>query len=350
LLEHDVASIERIGGGRNSQVYRVTYENCEQYAAKFYFRHGLDARNRLKVEFSSLQFLWENGIRYTPQPIIADMERGWAVYEYIEGEKISSSEITDSDIDYAVQFLARLRKLKTVSGSEYLPAASEACFSVRTIVDNIGQRLDRLSAVEHEAVVSSHATETQYRSLREFLTDHFVPSFDEITKWCKSALNQAEMPFESALPDESRSFSPSDFGFHNALRCSDGKIVFLDFEYFGWDDPAKIVSDFLLHPAMELNESLKRRFVIGILTCFEDDKYLKKRIEIVYPLFALKWCMIFLNEFVPEHLLRRGFASEDDMDINDLRARQLLKARQMLEKTMNKYQIVIQGGKSWVNC
>ena len=42
--------------------------------------------------------------------------------------------------------------------------------------------------------------------------------------------------------------SPSDFGFHNALLGPDGKLCFIDFEYAGWDDPAKLICDFFCQP------------------------------------------------------------------------------------------------------
>ena len=126
LLDRRVTTIERIGGGRNSQVYRVTGENSNsaQYTVKLYFHHKADDRDRLGVEFSSLQFLWENGVRAIPQPILADRACGCAVYEYIEGQKITSSEVTASDIDEAVQFLTRLKELKNRKGSKHLPLAS----------------------------------------------------------------------------------------------------------------------------------------------------------------------------------------------------------------------------------
>ncbi len=330
LLGRNVTSMNRIGGGRNSRVYRLICENSSQYVAKLYFRQKSSQRDRLEAEFSSLQFLWENGVRCIPQPIAADRNQGYAIFEYVEGKKIPSEEVTNSDIDYAVQFLARLKKLKNRKASRYLPPASEACFSVQAIVNNIEQRLSRLLALGD--------SESQYHALREFLINDFMPSFDEITKWCKSSLNKSEICFASDLRYEERTLSPSDFGFHNALRCSDGQLMFLDFEHFGWDDPAKMVSDFLLHPAMELRKSLKERFVEGILNYFGDHDYLTKQIEIVYPLFGLKWCLIFLNEFLPEDLLRRSFASEDAIDEGNLQTEQLKKARYMLQKTRRNYE------------
>ena len=47
------------------------------------------------------------------------------------------------------------------------------------------------------------------------------------------------LSMSAALPKETRCLSPSDFGFHNALLEATGKLRFVDFEYAGWDDPAK---------------------------------------------------------------------------------------------------------------
>ena len=53
--------------------------------------------------------------------------------------------------------------------------------------------------------------------------------------------------------------SPSDFGFHNAILKESGDLVFLDFEYFGRDDPVKLMADFIWHPGMKLSNLQKRR-------------------------------------------------------------------------------------------
>src|SRR6266480_4587472 len=72
----------------------------------------------------------------------------------------------------------------------------------------------------------------------------------------------------AALPQASRILSPSDFGFHNAIRRPDGTLAFVDFEYFGWDDPAKTIVDFLLHPGMSVADTLKRRFAAAVEAAF----------------------------------------------------------------------------------
>lgn len=329
-LGRNVTELERAEGGRNSQVYKVSCEGSGRYAVKLYYNHPEDHRDRLESEFSSLNFLWENGVRCIPRPIIADRERSCAVYEYIEGEKISSQEVSESDIDQAVEFLTLLRGLGNAKNSGDLPSASEACFSPQAIVSNIQQRLHQLSAVTRSGL--------HYNHLHAFLVKEFVPALNDITVWSESQIRQSGMSFAFEIPPEERTLSPSDFGFHNALRLDDGRIVFLDFEHFGWDDPAKLISDFLLHPAMELREQLKRRFVAATLARFGNRSQLEKRVAAVYPLFGLKWCLILLNEFVPKDLLRRGFASVADLDAGQVQAKQLAKARLMLRRTINDHE------------
>jgi len=324
LVDCDVTSIERLEGGRNSQVYCLTCEDSARYTAKFYLRRGLDSRDRSGVEFASLQFLWDNGLRCIPRPIVAPREQGCAIYEYLDGRHIPSEEVTTGDIDEAVAFLVRLKELKSAKGSDQIAPASEACFSGQAIVDNIEQRLSRLSAIQGD--------EEQLIALHRFLTEDFIPALDEVVRWCRACFDQSQMSFVSELPAEERTLSPSDFGFHNALRLGAGRIVFLDFEHFGWDDPAKMVSDFLLHPAMLLCETLKQRFVAKILSSFEDCAQLEQRIQAVYPLFGLKWCLILLNEFLPEHMLRRRFAGTSDFDRATLCSEQLTKATQLLQR------------------
>jgi len=329
LLDSAVTAVELLGGGRNSQVYRLTCAGLRQYLAKIYFRHEEDQRDRLEVELSSLQFLWRNGVTCVPQPIAVDRELACVVYEFIEGRRIPSAEVTESDIDDAVQFLVRLEGLKRQEGSRQLALASEVCFSIAAIVDNIHQRMDRLFACRDEGTI--------YRALGRFLRSDFLPAFGEIVRWCQSQLDKSGVDFTTELEFEERTLSPSDFGFHNALRRTDNRIVYLDFEYFGWDDPAKMVSDFLLHPAMELDDVLKRRFAENIVGRWQNARRLARRIEIVYPLFGLKWCLILLNEFVPEHLLRRGFASGGDLRRCELQEEQLRKAKRMLERVRREY-------------
>jgi len=330
LLGTTLTSVERVSGGRNSQIFKVNCGGNDHYAFKHYFRHPADGRDRLGVEFSSLKFLWRNGVRSIPKPVAADGQRQWAVYEWIEGEDIPGEQVTDSDIDDAVEFLGKLHELAGSEASTHLPAASEACYSAQATIDNVRMRLNRLRSCEN--------VEGQAEGLPGFLADEFEPLFNEVAEWCRERYARSGQSYLSELHLPDRTLSPSDFGFHNALRRSDGQIVFLDFEYFGWDDPAKTISDFLLHPAMDLKEGLKQQFVSGVLTRFKGSGDLAMRVTALYPLFGLKWCLILLNEFLPEHLLRRDFARVRSGNQDSLQAAQLVKARRMLARVCEQYE------------
>jgi thiamine kinase-like enzyme len=174
--------------------------------------------------------------------------------------------------------------------------------------------------------------------LQRFLAKEFAPCLRDIIRENNDRQKKWSISPNAELALEERILSPSDFGFHNILRRSDGRLVFLDFEHFGWDDPAKLISDFLLHPheLMALQEPLKRYFVKKIILNFSGSvDSLVKRLEMVYPLYALKWCMILLNEFVPVDWSRRVFSNSPVVDKSAVQIKQLEKARQMLAKSRN---------------
>ena len=312
-------SLEQIGGGRNSRIYRLAGTTGVAYAIKIYFRQEGDPRDRLGTEFKSLKFLWDNGLRNIPQPIQICREAEIALYEFVEGDKISPASIGESEIDAAIDFALSLQNLRVYPEARKLNPASEAFFSVEAIYQNIQQRLTRL--------IEGQKEQGREPALEQFLEQDLLPSMKQIAQQ-----SQALTDWKAELPEEHRILSPSDFGFHNAIRRD--RLVFVDFEYFGWDDPAKLISDFMLHPAMQLSDALARRFaeaVIGHLTR-HFDMPLRTRVKAVYPLFGLKWCLICLNEFLPEHRMRRQFAAGSVRNWEHIRAEQLSKAKQILSR------------------
>ncbi len=330
LLQRDVVGLERIGGGRNSQVFRVEDTHSQRFALKAYYRHGSDTRDRLGTEFSAISFLWGRGLRQVPRPIAVDAKRGCAIYEFIEGGRVADEKVNRADLDAAIALIRSLTKLRGHSTSLNFRPASEACFSVQAIVEHLGQRRERLTGAQG---VASALT-----ALKSFLADKFAPAFENFVRWSRSHLRRAGIDYEQELSMAERTLSPSDFGFHNALRQADGRIVFLDFEYFGWDDPAKLIADFLLHPAMDLPADLKRYFATNAVQCFPENHGLARRVEAVFPLFGLKWCLIFLNEFLPDDLRRRQFAHRAELDQGELQMKQLQKAQRMLSGLQSKYE------------
>jgi Phosphotransferase enzyme family len=323
LLSAAVSAVEEVGGGRNSRVYRLQVEPSKSYALKVYFRHASEHRARMETEFTALRFLWEGGVRNIPRPVASSQEHGLAIYDWIEGRRIAAGDVTASSIQIAADFLCGVGELRDRPGSGALPQASEACFSGRAIVENLERRLEPLRV------------QSENRELRSFLSSRLLPALELIRAWSERRTPEA---FEPQLELSRRTLSPSDFGFHNALESTSGEMFFLDFEYFGWDDPAKTVCDFVLHPGMAISPALKRQFASALVQGLPWSTGLRERVQAYYPLFGLKWCLILLNEFLPDQLLRRRFAGLNEQDCQRKQIEQLAKAENMLETTLREYE------------
>lgn len=318
LLGRPVGSAERVGTGRNSRVYRVRCGE-EEYAAKFYFGTTADGRDRMEVEFSALQFLWRRGVRCVPQPLRTDRVRKVALYPFVAGVPVDAGGVSPDDVEQLLSFVGELRRMGGDPEARALPPAAEAFFTVAGVVGNVRGRLERLLAHGGEGPA--------YDALRLFLRDEFSPALDRFAAGAEAAgLGELGWPY--------RTLSPSDLGFHNALRAPDGRLTFLDFEYFGWDDPAKTVSDALLHPRMQLAAEHRLRLTEGFDGIFGADPDWRRRVELLYPLFALKWCMIMLNEFRPEDIARRRHVDRTREEVEVIQLRQLEAARALLARTM----------------
>jgi hypothetical protein len=321
-LQKDASAFHKLKGGRNSQVFRVDCSDGSVFAVKAYFQSAEDQRDRMGNELRALRFLKEHGVAEIAAPRAADAARRIAVYDFVSGQALRPEEIGSAEIDQAIAFLQTLKALADSGKAAHFSAASEACFSINAILQNLDGRFRRLgqAAATHPA-------------LAHFLRDELAPARLRAGERCRAVCRDSGIPADREIPLAERTLSPSDFGFHNALRSANDRLVFLDFEYFGWDDPAKTVSDFLLHPAMQLSPVLKRRFFSAMIAAFTVAPALPDRVRAVYPLFTLKWCAILLNEFTLEDRARRCFADGAQDAWNE--AMQLDKARRMLAHLKN---------------
>jgi hypothetical protein len=322
LIGSPVVSFVGLGGGRNSRVYGFCTADGETVVGKEYFVHAGNFRPRLQVEFGGLTFLWKNGVRNIPRPIAADYKNNIAVYAHINGQSIVSSCINRSDIDQVVCFLGILKDVGLCPESLSLPQASAACFSVIDVENIIETRLKRLGGFVGQQFVGCE--------LQKFISTSFMPIYRQILEWSKGRPGNSSRWGRQLL-------SPSDFGFHNAICVEDDQLVFLDFEYFGWDSPVKIISDFILHPGMELSVALKKYFVQKVVEKLCLTEQVVASLKAMYPLFGLVWCLIVLNEFSLGDQQRREFTGRQ-AGYDDLCVEQLAKAQNLLAKIEEEYE------------
>ena len=312
-----------IGGGRNSRIWRVR-SSAGVFALKQYPPRRDDPRDRLSTEVGALQLMERHHVDTVPRVVGVDDRRGYALLSWIDG--VDVVDIGNDDIDAAVEFLGAIHGLRAAPRAAAQPLAAEACVSGGEIVRQVGERFAKLRG--------GASTE---KELIDFLEHSFAPQF---ANWSASARNlalQAGLDFDGELPQECRSLVPSDFGFHNSLRRSDGSLAFVDFEYFGWDDPVKMTADILLHPGRVLPSVPRARFRQAAMRLYGvDDPAFATRLSAYLPLFGCRWVLIMLNEFIPELWQRRTLAG-DSGSWSEAKTRQLGKARDFLTALPEKF-------------
>ena len=288
------AQVEHLAtGGRNSRIYHVRCADGE-FALKQYPSRADDPRDRLATEVGALNLMQRCQIDTVPRVVGVDVERGFALLSWIEGTEVI--DIADADIDAAVGFLAAVHGLRNTPWAKAQPLASEACLSGAEIERQVLARRDRLRQIAGEP------------DLAAFLDGPFAEALGRWLADAKSMEQAAGLDFEAELPQEWRTLVPSDFGFHNSLRRADGSLAFVDFEYFGWDDPVKMTADLLLHPGRALGAPQRRRLRQSAERLYGEDRSFAPRLSAYLPLFGLRWVLILLNEFIPERWQRRVLA------------------------------------------
>jgi hypothetical protein len=69
-----------------------------------------------------------------------------------------------------------------------------------------------------------------------------------VGEWCRSEARQSAIAFDEPRSSGTNA-EPVGFG-SQRHPPTDGTLAFVDFGNFGWDDPAKTIVDYLLHPGM----------------------------------------------------------------------------------------------------
>ena len=297
LREHGFTGdgvIEPVAGGGNNRVYRVQSAGRDGLL-KAYFQNPADPRDRFGTERAFYEFLWRNGVRRTPEPLGWDSAERLGLFTFVSGRKLRAEEVAHEHVGQALDFVIELNRGRTEGGARQLPLASEACFSVAEHLALVERRVARLEQIETSTALEREAA--------AFVADELKPAWLSI-----SAAILSQLTADRALDQAQRCLSPSDFGFHNAIRANDGRLRFLDFEYAGWDDPSKLICDFFCQPEVPAPARMFERFARTVLSEFPNPEIHLARARLLLPVYRLKWVCIMLNEFLPVGSTRRAFS------------------------------------------
>lgn len=244
--------------GGNSTITRVSWQGRD-LAVKDYSAR-LDAQDRMRRETRGLQFLEQAGLRNFPRWVGASPGRGTAVFTWVPGEPPSA----DSQAVAAMtDVLRRLHEASALGEAHTVEMAADAMVSLSDIVDQVRHRCSSLSASRIEQV-SSFASEL--------------------------SSNLGRLSHESGPSGRCSTLSLSDFGCHNMLLdVGSGDYVFLDLEFFGWDDAHKLVVDTLLHPLSSWSDDLANEFLDACRDIYTLDEL---RLHELTALLSSKWAAI----------------------------------------------------------
>ena len=290
-----IVDLRALSGAFNCSVFKAVTDKGNKYLVKEYHMKNNDNRDRLATEYGGLSFLWNNGIRNIPRPISADKRKDIAVYSFVDGKKVRGNDIKLNDIRSAAKILGAMRRLSSRKHAAEQPIASEACFSIQSYIDIVGKRMKRLKLVKRGVPAS--------KEMLRFVRTELEPFFIKVKKFI--AQNSTRTELDRKLTGKEKFLSPSDVGFHNILKGKNGRLFFIDFEYYGWDDPAKTISDFFLQPDSPTPLKFRRDFFDKVSGYFGQDRRLARRLPLVYAVLSVKWCQIMLNVFLGENIRDR---------------------------------------------
>lgn len=311
-------------GGANNRVYRVPRPGGD-WVLKCYFQNPHDPRDRFGAERAFYEWLRARGIRRTPEPLAWYAERRLGLFTLVPGRKLHPEEVNTERVQEALDFIAELNASRELPAAQVMPVASEACFSLGEHLACVDRRLARLQLIPAPEPVDQQAS--------NFIKKELGPTWQHIRAAICGCAAKSGSRLDTPLAHATRCLSPSDFGFHNAMLAPDGRLRFFDFEYAGWDDPAKLVCDFFCQPELPAPQDQWRGFLDQLGVRLDADAGLPVRARLLWPAYQIKWCCIMLNEFVRSEQTRRTFAAGAGLSA-DRKAAQLAKARAGLAKAV----------------
>ncbi len=282
-FKEKIENVRKIEHKGNNQLFEVKCGG-KNYLLKVYSRH-MNNWERGQSEFSAMTYLWSRGFESIPQPIAFYKEANVGIYSFEPGRILKSSDIKENDIESAVNFLVKVHQLGNEDKKLFGPASS-ACLSLSDYVKVLDRRFTKISAG-----ISS------VKEVKKFLNSEVGPKIRELEKeFSKLQDLNRELPLESQV------LTPGDFGFHNILVASN-KYTFVDFEYFGRDDPARQILDFLHHDqSREIKKDMKELFIKKYCKRAKPFNGFEERLRLADKMVGMAWVLIYLNVLSKDYL------------------------------------------------
>ena len=276
-LGQSTSSFTELSGGINNHI--ICFDKT--WILKSYKHRNREKHDRMLAEVQFLEYSNAVAPSFTPRLLAVDELRRCVVLEYIDGNTLEeSSSPSSKQTQAALEFFFNLNNKPQLARSMIQTNAAEGFHSLIQHMNNVRARSVNMHV--------EHIPHQYQKKAKEILSS--LRSQIEI----ESSSLQGNLSLQRVMDVISLDrlvVSPGDFGFHNAI-CGEDKTTFIDFEFSGWDDPAKTILDFSLQPKVPIREN---PFILLDALPTKVRRTVASRIISMLPILRLKWICIMLN-------------------------------------------------------
>lgn len=240
-----VSTLELLGNqGGNSRLYSGIL-NGEQVVYKCSTRE--DAIHRVNKEFRNLVEISSRFDDLVPKPLALDSFGTGLIMTFEKGDP--PKEINQEVLNLMAIFLEKLVRLgDDLNSRSFFEPATDNIIEDTFGINQLTKRYEQISNLMDR------------ENLRRFRSiDAILNEYRKFTSQMKSSQYTRMI------------LSPSDFGIHNILVDGSNPFMckFVDFEYFGWDRPEKLVSDTILHPKNKWQAGMAKSFLYRAMNLYD---------------------------------------------------------------------------------
>lgn len=219
-----VTAVELVAVGRGNRVFRVN-DATGQYALKVYGR-SQGGRTRWLTEQAWYELVRPQAGCHMPEPVAWDECLRAGLFKWVEGTPLTAADLTPEVLAGLLAFMGAVNRARPAAAGRAFPPAAGACFSVYERLDAVG----RVVAQTARAMAEGAGVRKMAARLE--------PAWQVVQAAVLQRAEGAGVDPRRTLPLNSRMLAAPDWGLHQALRTAEGRLVFMDFDGAGWEDPA----------------------------------------------------------------------------------------------------------------
>lgn len=285
--------IVKIKEGRNNEVYLLK-EKKRKFIFKKYKSIYETKYTRFSTEKIFIEFLKKKKIRNIPKIIFSNKKEKIIHFNFIKGSKIKKAQ--KKHLNKCLVFLKKINH-KTSYKKFKFQNASDACLSIESHIQTCESRLSKL------IVKYRNYSSLNDKKIFKFLKNSIIPEFKKVKLRINNLFSKYQIV--KKLDKEEMILSPSDFGFHNII-LTNKELFFIDFEYAGWDDPNKLISDFFLNPDYSISKKNKKYFLSNFDKVFKKTLSNSHKFRLILKIHFLKWVCVIINQINSTTLKRHN--------------------------------------------